>query len=274
MDTKYTKSGKKVAVLGKLNNETWIVQEIFVANGQEFPAGENFTEKTLLDEPADTWERRRTRELKNQLADTEQRIKVLDKNRQVLRRKAECAELINKVTEKYQNIDISQLNTLCEFMSGQITHIVQESYRTGYEIVSLVDAIEDVDNYNYPRFEGLKLVSLFGCQEYSRRPDKDWGLSLKYRVNQYRDGSGGWKEVFPCKSQEEACDLIEVLIAEKDAGENLISLKEKYRLKNPTEEKIKIYRDKCLNSQKQNVQKAKDALAKEKSKLLEMKGSK
>ena len=49
MEIKYTKDGKKVAILGKLNDTTWIVQEIFILNGQELPCGENFTTKTLLD---------------------------------------------------------------------------------------------------------------------------------------------------------------------------------------------------------------------------------
>ena len=56
MQTKYTTDGKKVAIVGKLNNTETIVQEIFVSeNGSEIPAGENFVVKSLLDAPAKSW---------------------------------------------------------------------------------------------------------------------------------------------------------------------------------------------------------------------------
>jgi len=48
---KYLKDGRKVAVVGRLNNNQWIVQEIFVSGDQEFPCGEHFVETTLLDKP-------------------------------------------------------------------------------------------------------------------------------------------------------------------------------------------------------------------------------
>src|SRR6476659_8101217 len=41
-DIKYTDDGKKVMVVGKLNAQQTIVQEIFVSAGQEIPSGENF----------------------------------------------------------------------------------------------------------------------------------------------------------------------------------------------------------------------------------------
>ena len=55
MDYKFTKDGKKVVVIGKLNNQETIVQEIFVVNGGEVPGGENFVAKGLLDNPGISW---------------------------------------------------------------------------------------------------------------------------------------------------------------------------------------------------------------------------
>jgi len=46
---KFTSDGKKVAVVGKLNAQETIVQEIFVSNGNEIPSGENFVVKSLHD---------------------------------------------------------------------------------------------------------------------------------------------------------------------------------------------------------------------------------
>lgn len=51
-DIKYTDDGKKVLVVGKLNAQQTIVQEIFVSAGQEIPSGENFVVKSLHDAPA------------------------------------------------------------------------------------------------------------------------------------------------------------------------------------------------------------------------------
>ncbi|HEI9857545.1 TPA: hypothetical protein SLO96_000850 [Proteus mirabilis] len=52
METKFLSDGRKVAVLGKLNTTESIVQEIFVTDsGVEIPSGENFTTKSLHDEP-------------------------------------------------------------------------------------------------------------------------------------------------------------------------------------------------------------------------------
>ena len=53
---KYTTDGKKVVVIGDLNQTEKIVQEIFVTkDGDEVPSGERFVVKSLLDEPAKSW---------------------------------------------------------------------------------------------------------------------------------------------------------------------------------------------------------------------------
>jgi len=49
---KFLNDGRKVKVIGKLNNQEMIVQEIFVTkSGDEIPSGESFTAKSLHDEP-------------------------------------------------------------------------------------------------------------------------------------------------------------------------------------------------------------------------------
>jgi hypothetical protein len=56
MQTKYTNDGKKVAIVGKLNADQSIVQEIFITkNGQEIPSGENFVVTSLHDQPVKKW---------------------------------------------------------------------------------------------------------------------------------------------------------------------------------------------------------------------------
>ena len=62
-DIKYTNDGKKVLIVGKLNSQETIVQEIFVSAGQEIPSGENFVVKSLHDAPAESWKEKNLREL-------------------------------------------------------------------------------------------------------------------------------------------------------------------------------------------------------------------
>jgi hypothetical protein len=52
---KFTSDGKKVAIVGKLNSQETIVQEIFVQGESEIPSGEHFVVKSLHDTPAVSW---------------------------------------------------------------------------------------------------------------------------------------------------------------------------------------------------------------------------
>ena len=272
MDTKFTKDGRKVAVLGKLNDTTWIVQEIYVSDKGEFPAGENFTTKTLLDEPAETYSSRRAKEIDGQIEKRKKERDLLDTKLQLKRRKSQAAELINHATAKYENLDVAQLDTFLAFIAGEITHVVVEDY-SNYQIVCLVDAVEAVDGcHSRRRLEGLKLVSLFGCTDrgarYKEGQGDDHSLSLDWRINQYRDGSGNsWDTVYPCKSHEEAVLLLDGLLADKDATEKRIKLKEEYKLVNPTAEKIEAYRQRRIDDKRGTVAKRQEDLDKAKAEL-------
>ncbi len=63
---KYTTDGKKVVIIGDLNQTDKIVQEIFVTeNGDEIPQGERFVVRSLLDQPAKSWKETKLEELEN-----------------------------------------------------------------------------------------------------------------------------------------------------------------------------------------------------------------
>jgi len=85
---KYTTDGKKVVIIGDLNQTDKIVQEIFVTeNGDEIPQGERFVVKSLLDEPAKSWKETRLEELEaryeKEIADWERQIRnmAIEKSR-------------------------------------------------------------------------------------------------------------------------------------------------------------------------------------------------
>ena len=255
-ETKYTRDGKKVAVIGKLNNEEWIVQEIYVADGKEFPAGENFTTKTLLDKPAETYHSRRQKEQEQCLKSIEGQIEKAHKQRQIAERKATAARLINYATQKYADIDLEQLDTLFAFLSGEITHIITRDY-SEYRIEFLVDAVEatNSDSWCHISSDGLRLVSLFGCRESGEREQNDRNFRLDWRINKYRDASGNWTPIYPCKSYEQAVKKLDELISqEENASEKLIKTKQKYNLQHPSEEKISAYYQRVAESKKKSVE--------------------
>ncbi|HEN3351269.1 TPA: hypothetical protein ACKBO6_004487, partial [Yersinia enterocolitica] len=56
METKFLSDGRKVVIVGQLNNQETIVQEVFVtAAGDELPGGERFVVKSLHDVPVESY---------------------------------------------------------------------------------------------------------------------------------------------------------------------------------------------------------------------------
>lgn len=90
MQTKYTSDGKKVAIVGKLNAEQTIVQEIYVTdNGQEIPSGENFVVSSLHDQPVKKWSTFYEQKCKDMEKLYESQLKSIENNYRSARKKAE-----------------------------------------------------------------------------------------------------------------------------------------------------------------------------------------
>lgn len=193
---KYTKDGRKVAVLGQLNSQEFIVQEIFVSGGQEIPGGENFVAKGLLDQPAESWKEKRIRELEisyekrlaNMEIDFKRASRSLDDAAQKAKARASALFAFAK------NAENDQIATLQSFLAGEITHF----YIRGYQPAIVTwgdDELYCKEGYHNTRIESTRLISLFGNSK---------GL-LDYHINLYSDGSGsGSKVAIPCKSYDEA----------------------------------------------------------------------
>jgi hypothetical protein len=268
MEAKYTKDGKKVAVLGKLNSTEFIVQEIFVSGDQEFPAGENFIAKGLLDQPAETYQSREEHRYYNRVAELRSNVNALEKKLKGLRRRCDVNRLMQSVHASYQNADIDELADLMDFLAGNITHIVMEEYGS-YSILPLDVALESSDNYS---LDGLKLVTLFGCDTRQMRYDPSIGkrvanLSLNWAINTYPDGSGQRRHFYPCRSEQESKEKIDELIKDREATDDLIQLKEKYNLKYPSDEKIKKHKQEMIDIKRKDVQKAEAELTKRQAEL-------
>lgn len=193
---KYTSDGKKVAVIGKLNAEQTIVQEIFISGGQEIPSGENFVVNSLHDEPAESWKEKRLRELelKYDTRRNELEAKIDRLNRESLLLIDKAKEKAKCLTAFIKNADTEQMQTLQYFMSGSITHFFVDSYQP--KIIEWEDnEINDVDTFNgRQKMDGIKLISLFG---------KSNG-DLSYQLFRYSDGSGSSESIYPATSYDGA----------------------------------------------------------------------
>lgn len=199
-DIKYTNDGKKVLIVGKLNSQETIVQEIFVSAGQEIPSGENFVVKSLHDAPAESWKEKNLRELEARYETSrkkwEAEIDQQGRRLSMIKEKAKLhADALFKFVEKS---DSESMQLLKKVMSGQITHIFVSGYSPEIYEWEGGNGNLDIDNYNgRSEVKGIKLLSLYG---YS---DGD----LEYRLHTYRDGSGGSEQIWPTCSYDEALKL-------------------------------------------------------------------
>ncbi len=211
-DIKYTDDGKKVLVVGKLNAQQTIVQEIFVSAGQEIPSGENFVVKSLHDAPAESWKEKNLRELEARYESDRKKLQtqIDDQERRLCLERDKAKLQTSALLQFVKNSDESQLETLKNFMAGQITHLFVAGYSP--EIISWKDSdkVYDADSfYHHARLDGIKLVSLMG------KSDGD----LSYRLHEYRDGSGGCgKTIYPTTSYEAALAMAQAQLDEDGAA--------------------------------------------------------
>lgn len=198
---RYTDDGKKVVVVGKLNNQETIVQEIFVSDsGNEIPSGENFVVKSLHEQPVKSWKEKNLENIEKEYnkKDTEYRneLKRLEDSyrtqRDLLRAKLEYAGKVLKT------VSPKSFDTFVNYLTGKITHILYIRYG-GVEIIEMKDTKEVFTDWND---KPLKLVTIYG---------KDNG-DLQYRINYYHDGSGRDEEIYPFTSYEEAFEKAEKTI--------------------------------------------------------------
>lgn len=183
MNYKYTTDGRKVVVIGSLNSQEKIVQEVFVSNGSELPAGEHFVVKTLLDAPAVSWKEERVKEME---AAYERMTKLDDDRQRQLRAQREKIEAhLEYAGKALKGISPDSFKLLCAFLTGRVKWIVRLGYNR--EIIKWDTGTCD---------RQLRLVSLFG---------RDDG-TLMYRHSQYYDGSDhkSGDEFIPFENYEEA----------------------------------------------------------------------
>lgn len=242
-EVKFTTDGKKVVVIGSLNSQEKIVQEIFVIDGSEIPSGEHFVVKSLHDSPAISWkeselkkmEERYAKESKQYKDETDRLYKAYKEKAQELRAKLTYFGLALK------NVNENTFNTLIDYITGEIKYIVVDNYD-----VKLLP----INEFNEMYEDKLRLISLFG---------KDDG-TFSYAVGEYYDYSGGNKKFHPFKNYDDALDKFKEILLNQTITDKNIELAKSYGFQYP-KEKICEYVKKQKESLAKNIQSSKDSIA-------------
>jgi hypothetical protein len=209
-DIKYLSDGRKVSVIGRLNQSELIVQEVFVkSDGGEIPSGENFVVKSVHDEPVQSWHEKKCAEMESKHEELQAKLQAVGDELKDARTAA--TERAKALRSFASNACGEALATLEAFVSGEITHVVISGYRK-LEIKTFESMDLDVENYSRQKsIEGMKLLCLFGKSDGS----------LSWRISQYRDHSGSWCNIIPCRSYAEAVDVAQRIYDDRvDAWRN------------------------------------------------------
>lgn len=226
MQTKYTTDGKKVAIVGKLNNTETIVQEIFVSeNGSEIPAGENFVVKSLLDEPAKTWKQTETENIEKKYNSALNGLRnATDKLQKETREMSEYTRAkMQWMKGIADNITQEWFELVYGFVAGEYTHFICQNYHS-WRIVTF-DEYMKANEYGGVRAFGI----------YTGYSNKQ--VAPLFKIAQYSDGSdNGWNTVACCRSYEDALIQSKNLIAAEDQlSERVIDFAKKYKIEIPAE---------------------------------------
>lgn len=200
---KYTSDGRKVAIIEILNSNETVVQEVYISKGKEVLRGDKFIAKSLKEEPVLSWKEKRIKDFERNY---DSRIKKLETDLSKSQKQLSIAIAKARVkTESLmqfaKNSDSSQLDTLKMFLSGETKYFAFTRSFAPCILSASDDRIFDIDTYGYgnPRIDGQKLISVIGSSNGD----------LEYRIHSYRDGSGGWQEIVPCRNKEEAVAVMQ-----------------------------------------------------------------
>lgn len=193
MQTYYTDKGQKVVIIGNLNSQEKIVQEIFIVKGKEVPSGENFVVKSLHDSPAISWKEKRMAEIEANYKTLEEHYRK--KTNELEKRKDQqlksMSDLVNSFRRMQKGLDETSFERVFQFLKSEITHVLEIRY-SDWEIIPIEKMLANDEKYD----NGLKLLTLFGKSDGS----------LSWRINKYSDGSGSSWDVIPFTSYDDALE--------------------------------------------------------------------
>ena len=161
METKFLSDGRKVAIVGKLNNVEFIVQEIFVtSSGDEIPGGERFTAKSLHDEPVESYKAREECKLNNRIESLKLELNKIENQIKSAKTEAQTQAQILKQSKLTINtlMDDPDLDLLCDVIAGNIKWVVSSCSYGMTEPTPFNESMNQSDFYD----KKVRLLSLFG----------------------------------------------------------------------------------------------------------------
>lgn len=240
-EIKYTTNGKKVVVIGSLNSQEKIVQEIFVIDGSEIPSGEHFVVKSLHDAPAVSWEEKNTKSIKenyeaakNRFEQDERKLKLAWKEMQV-----KVKEKLNWAASFLKSAHPEHFQLLTDYIVGDIKWIVIIDYSP--KIIPFEVFEKEYDGQ-------LRLISLFGRS----------GGDVTYGQGSYSDHSGSRENFIPFTDYEAAFDKFKSLVLSKPITVESLKVAKENGFDFPEDQKQEFYKSQLVNLQKniENYQKS------------------
>jgi hypothetical protein len=248
MGIKYTTDNKKVVVIGSLNAQEKIVQEVFISDGSEIPSGEHFVVKSLHDEPVISWKEKHLKEVEDGYDSRRKSLErefdlVSDSLKKGIAR-LRGIKTYNTLVEK--SLDSKSLENVINFLENKIKYVIKIDYNTP-SIIKFKDF-----NMIYDR-EEMKLLSLFG---------RDDG-TMTFKLHQYPDGSGGYSytEILPFCDYESAYEKFKELIVTGAVNEEIINLAKKHNLK-LDDGKIQKYKESRTKDMEKNIKNYEQCISK------------
>lgn len=204
METKFLSDGRKVAIVGSLNQQETIVQEIFVTpGGDEIPSGERFVTKSLHDEPVKSWKQREAEKAEVLYEKRELEKKAIDiEIRQLKAKRQAHQEIIKsnlKVIERTTDLSDEDIDLISCVASGCVKWVVDDYYwwkRTPFDNETF--QYEGRYDYRDCEFEGIKMITLLGVG----------GGNYRFEINRWRDGSGHSKGALFFKDDDQIKDYL------------------------------------------------------------------
>lgn len=231
MEIKYTTDGKKVVVIGNLNSQEKIVQEIFIVNNQEVPSGENFVVKSLHDAPAISWKEKNLQEIEyNYDSKKELYTRELDRLRKEYDNKSkELKHKIEYVGAVLKNASPECFKSLVDILTGNIKWVVVTAY---------TPELLPSDEFFKMDEDRCRLLSIYG---------KDDG-SFTYAQGYYSDSSGGSTTFMPFCNYDDAFEFFKSKLLLKTINDSTLELAKKYNISFPEaqmaafkEERTKVF---------------------------------
>lgn len=200
METKFLSDGRKVVIVGALNNQETIVQEVFVtAQGDEIPGGERFIAKSLHDTPVESYLSKEKARQEAALAKAKATMESVNREIADTRNKLSLyRDQLKQVKAFADHIDEQDLNHFVDVMTGKLNYAVRADYRIP-KIERYSEYMSRIDNYyGNKKYEGMKAMTVLG--------NSDGKICL--RVTSYSDGSGSHSDVTFFKTYEEAQSFV------------------------------------------------------------------